>query len=299
MTPVAKAERKDALACPLCGSELVARGPGLRTCPTHGDFTCQHSIWRFLETSLDPFDGHWSAYEGSEIAAAKLAAARRFLKPVLDDPGFDASAAVVDAGCGDGVHFEVLHDHVGGTAAFYGLDASLEVLRQFRARRPSGWTSLHGDLKHLPLRGGSIDLCLSYGALAYSGDLHRGLRELVRVAKPGGRVGVWIYPRPTGLGGAAFRLLRTVVRRLPSALQARVADAIVPLLPWLPTQSGLTLRNATWRQCREIVLVNIAPPVLEMPRLSNLHALVADLGCDLMDLPDQAPGTLWMRKRTA
>ena len=42
-----------------------------------------------------------------------------------------------------------------------------------------------------------------------------------------------------------------------------MVSAIVPLLPVLPVRSGVNLFNSTWRQCAEVVEVNLLPSVLD------------------------------------
>ena len=162
-------------------------------------------------------------------------------------------------------------------------------------RRASGIIGSVADAACLPLADDALDAALSFGVIAYTEDPEKALREIVRVVRPGGLVGLWVAPSRRDLLGRAFSLVRATCRALGPRATSLLADAIVPLLSLLPTRSGVSLRNATWRQCREVVLVNIAPPTLWLPELEEVRRLVTDAG--LVDLREDAahPVTIWAR----
>ena len=108
-----------------------------------------------------------------------------------------------------------------------------------------------------------MDCVIAFGVLSYTGNPLAGFKEMVRVTKKGGWVGVWTYPRKSLLPMLAFRLVRRLCRLLPEFWVDRLADLIVPFLGFLPTGSKLSLGNSSWRECREVVLVNITPNRLE------------------------------------
>ena len=105
-----------------------------------------------------------------------------------------------------------------------------------------------------------------------------------------------VYPRTTGFAGVAFRTVRTVVPHLPRWLQMRIADVIVPLLGFLPTASGVSLQNASWRACREVVRVNITPRRILLPTRAELEMRLEAEGCEFVFIDDGAPLTFWARK---
>jgi hypothetical protein len=129
--------------------------------------------------------------------------------------------------------------------------------------------------------------------LAYTASPEGSFAELCRVTRPGGLVGVWVYPRPRGLSGLLLRCTRGVCGLLGPWLQRRVADLIVPLLGLLPARSGLSLRNASWAECREVVLVNIAPARLAFPEPSEVRGWFTRHGVRVVDEDRAAPVTLW------
>ena len=110
---------------------------------------------------------------------------------------------VLDACCGTGDL--ALADLNAGAAEVVGLDFSERMLE--RARRKSDAVEwVEGDMLALPFEEGSFDaITVGFGVRNVE-DLEAGLRELRRVLKPGGRLGVLEITRPRGLLRPFFRL---------------------------------------------------------------------------------------------
>ena len=141
---------------------------------------------------------------------------------------------VLDACCGTG-DLAVAAQHAGGVVT--GLDFSERMLE--RARRKSGAVEwVHGDALALPFADDSFDATTVGFGVRNLADLDRGLRELHRVLKPGGRIGVLEITSPRGWlrpfyrlwfdglvplagkllpGGSAYTYLPASVRRFPGA----------------------------------------------------------------------------------
>ena len=110
---------------------------------------------------------------------------------------------VLDACCGTGDL--ALADLKAGAASVVGLDFSPRMLE--RARRKSDAVEwLEGDMLALPFEDSSFDAVTVGFGVRNVEDLEAGLRELRRVLKPGGRLGVLEITRPRGLLRPFFRL---------------------------------------------------------------------------------------------
>jgi demethylmenaquinone methyltransferase/2-methoxy-6-polyprenyl-1,4-benzoquinol methylase len=109
---------------------------------------------------------------------------------------------VLDACCGTG-DLALADERAGGRVT--GLDFSARMLERARAKSTSvEW--IEGDLLALPFDDGSFDSATVGFGVRNVDDLHAAIRELRRVLRPGGRLGVLEITRPTGPARPFFRL---------------------------------------------------------------------------------------------
>jgi demethylmenaquinone methyltransferase / 2-methoxy-6-polyprenyl-1,4-benzoquinol methylase len=141
---------------------------------------------------------------------------------------------VLDACCGTG-DLAIAALHTGGVVT--GLDFSERMLERARAKSTEiEW--VQGDALALPFADDSFDAATVGFGVRNLDDLERGLRELKRVLRPGGRLGILEITKPRGWlrpfyrlwfdglvplagkllpGGAAYTYLPASVRRFPGA----------------------------------------------------------------------------------
>jgi demethylmenaquinone methyltransferase/2-methoxy-6-polyprenyl-1,4-benzoquinol methylase len=137
---------------------------------------------------------------------------------------------MLDACCGTG-DLAVAGLRAGGRVT--GLDFSERMLE--RARRKSGEVEwVQGDALALPFEDGSFDAATVGFGVRNLDDLERGLAELRRVLRSGGRVAILEITRPRGLLAPFYRLW---------------FDGVVPLLgKALPGGSAYTYLPASVRR---------------------------------------------------
>jgi demethylmenaquinone methyltransferase/2-methoxy-6-polyprenyl-1,4-benzoquinol methylase len=120
-------------------------------------------------------------------------------------------------------------------AQVVGLDFSERMLERARRKEP-GIEWIQGDLLELPFEDGSFDAGTVGFGVRNVADLEKGMSELRRVLKPGGRIGILEITRPRGPlrlfyrlwfdvliplagkilpGGKAYTYLPASVRRFP------------------------------------------------------------------------------------
>jgi demethylmenaquinone methyltransferase/2-methoxy-6-polyprenyl-1,4-benzoquinol methylase len=132
---------------------------------------------------------------GSDAAWRRRAAAA-----ALPSPG-----SALDVACGSGKLTQRLLHRAGPGGLVVGLDFSAGMLRR-AAERAAGPEYIRGDGLSLPFAEGSFDaVTVGFGLRNYADPLE-GLREMLRVLKPGGRACVLEFVRPKGgLVGGAYR----------------------------------------------------------------------------------------------
>ena len=122
-----------------------------------------------------------------------------------------ADRDVLEIGCGTGM---ILKEIAPIAKRAVGLDISPGMLEKARAR---GLEVVEGTATELPFEDGSFDSVYSFKVLSHVEDIHRAMREVARVLRPGGRGALEFYNT---------RSLRYVIKRLkkPHAISATTTD---------------------------------------------------------------------------
>jgi arsenite methyltransferase len=101
---------------------------------------------------------------------------------------------VLDLGSGGGIDVLLSAKRVGPTGLAYGVDMTDEMLELARRNAAeAGVRNAHflkGQIENVPLPDASVDVVISNCVINLSTDKPRVLREIHRVLRPGGRVGV-------------------------------------------------------------------------------------------------------------
>ncbi len=154
------------------------------------------------------FDDHWirdpvARKEWLELEAPReeeyeIGLARRYLKPLLEQLGYEPGrATVLSAGCGMGSDVDVLSD---AGYATWGIDIGNRVLC-WHQRKTQGRLA-RADIRSMPFEGEQFDFILSLNTIEHIGVIgdsirvapdyldqrRRALRSLLRVLKPGGHL---------------------------------------------------------------------------------------------------------------
>jgi demethylmenaquinone methyltransferase / 2-methoxy-6-polyprenyl-1,4-benzoquinol methylase len=138
--------------------------------------------------------------------------------------GLEPGGSALDIACGSGKLTAVLARIAGPGGRVVGLDFSPQMLDIARRDHP-GIEFLEGDALSLPFDDATFDASTNAFGLRNLADPVRGLREMLRVLKPGGRPVVLEFVRPPeNLVGTAYRLyLRTLLPAIGGALSGQPA----------------------------------------------------------------------------
>jgi demethylmenaquinone methyltransferase/2-methoxy-6-polyprenyl-1,4-benzoquinol methylase len=128
--------------------------------------------------------------------------AARTFKDILARP----DARALDLCCGTGDMTLALRRRAAGGARLCGVDFSHPMLERAYAKSADprmGW--IEADALQLPFADGSFDLVTAAFGFRNLADYDAGLREIVRVLKPGGECGILDFGEPKGLIGKFYR----------------------------------------------------------------------------------------------
>ncbi|MBV9597100.1 MAG: class I SAM-dependent methyltransferase [Chloroflexi bacterium] len=119
---------------------------------------------------------------------------RNVVQNVVDAARPGAGESIAEIGCGSGAVARWLAHHTGGANPITAVDVNAYLLREAAALSESDPTAQRityrqGDAQALPIPSDSFDVTLTFTVMEEL-DADRMLAELVRVTRPGGRVGV-------------------------------------------------------------------------------------------------------------
>jgi SAM-dependent methyltransferase len=162
-----------------------------------------------LSTVKQPQQATWPTGDSAAVGARTLLTSELLCESI----DLHAGERVLDVACGSG------NAALAAARRFcrvVGVDDDPELLEQARQRAEAEGlkvTFLEGDAEDLPFPDGSFEVVLSACEAMLTPDLERAAGELLRVCRPGGRIGM-ISWTPDGYIGELFAVIG---RHLPSA----------------------------------------------------------------------------------
>jgi demethylmenaquinone methyltransferase/2-methoxy-6-polyprenyl-1,4-benzoquinol methylase len=136
--------------------------------------------------------------------------------------GLAPGGSALDVACGSGKLTAELARIAGEGGRVVGLDFSPQML-EIAGRDHPAIEFIEGDALKLPFDDARFDASTNAFGLRNLADPVKGLREMVRVVKPGGRVVILEFVRPPeNLFGAAYRIyLRTMLPAVGGAVSGQ------------------------------------------------------------------------------
>ena len=179
------------------------------------------------------------AYVGVTKHLGGISASRRLLEACH----VAEAREVLDVGCGIGV--EPVRIATTTSARVVGLDISDQMLAWADQRaREAGVRGrielVRGDVLDLPFASDRFDAVLCESVLAFVEDKKRAIRELVRVTRPGGWVGL----------NEAFHVTDTASPKVASLVRRFTPGDLIALDGWKALWAGSGLRERTVRVYR-------------------------------------------------
>ncbi len=199
-------------------------------------------------------------------------------------------------GCGDGVHWHYLKKIKGLPIHFTGVDIALQPIEFLKNNSSDQHDSfIQMNACELHFEDDSFDFVFAYGVIGYTEDPARAFKEMARVCKAGGYVGIF-SPEIKGISKAILDAARSAASLFGRRGKQVLADILVPFFGLAPSESGINLRNATWRQVREVILTDIAPPHLAILPHHDLVNWFKESNLEIIFDDKQIRSIVWGRK---
>jgi ubiquinone/menaquinone biosynthesis C-methylase UbiE len=144
----------------------------------------------------------WAPYYDFAVNLTTLGQARRLRKMTIDQALINPGDSVLDVGCGTG-EVTLLAKIRTKQGSVYGIDPSPEMIAVARKKAASKRLDIDfrmGVIEALPFPDSSLDVVTSSLMMHHLPEplKERGLAEIYRVLKPGGRLLIADFLRPTG-----------------------------------------------------------------------------------------------------
>lgn len=145
----------------------------------------------------------WAPYYDIAVNITTLGQARRLRKTTLDHALIDPGDHVLDIGCGTGDVALLAKPRAGKDGQVFGIDPAPEMISVARSKAARKGLKIDfrmGVIESLPFEDASIGVVTSSLMMHHLPDdlKVRGLAEIYRVLKPGGRLLIADFMRPTG-----------------------------------------------------------------------------------------------------
>ena len=180
------------------------------------------------------------SYERYQVASLFGPLAHLFLKTMALQVG----ERVLDVACGTGIVARLAAPQVGATGHVTGMDLNPGMLAVAAAHAPASGAPIDwrvGDAGALPCADASYDVVLCQQGLQFFADPAHALREMHRVVRPGGRLGlcVWTRIEQTPFNYAVYTaIVRVLGRETAARLLAPFALGDLAALETLITAAG-------------------------------------------------------------
>ena len=259
----------------------------------------EHATGREMKkqnNNSDYYASHWQLFQQDDVPQTKLDGAGHFFSPVMKELQ-ENNISILDAGCGDGVHWRYLRSLPQQTFTYCGIDVADSAIAHLQKQTGNKDDSFKVmNLNKLDLPDDAFDVVFAFGVLGYCDDPFASFRELCRVCKPGGMIGLF-SPEISGMKKTFFQTLRAFCKGMNLEQKRRVAKLIIPIYGLLPSNSKMSTQNADPLQLEEVIMTNIAPPQLTFIPNAEIQNWYRAQGIEITSSSELEKTTIWGKKK--
>lgn len=263
------------LRCPITGDDLV-KTDGKLVSINHPEisYPIVDGVIDFIGKSAD-YDEHWEQFSDLEASTTKLNQAKDFVK-WIDSPDqiFSKKRGIVlDVGCGDGNHIPFFPDDWLKIAIDYSTAVNLV---HSRYKNTPNLYVIRADAAKLPFKDSIADVLISYGCINCMPDPTKGVAESCRVLGEGGILALWGYGTKSFFIAKTINLVRKLAKFLKIfKLQGLLSFALIPALLFIPSNTGISPKKNSIKECMEIISTNLSPDFIHVLYSWNWKDLVS------------------------
>lgn len=248
------------------------------------------------QDNTDYYASHWQLFQQEDVPQTKLDGAQHFFSPVMKELQ-ESNISILDAGCGDGVHWRYLRSLPNQNFTYCGIDVADSAIAHLQKQTSHKNDSFKVmNLNKLDLPDAAFDVVFAFGVLGYCDDPFASFKELCRVCKPGGFIGLY-SPEIGGMKKLFFQTLRAFCKGMNLEQKRRVAKLIIPIYGLLPSNSKMSTHNAGKLQLEEVIMTNIAPPQLTFIPNIEIQDWYRSQGIEITSNSELEKTTVWGKKR--
>ena len=174
---------------------------------------------------------------------------------------------VLEVGCGAGTLTSEFARQGAVTCAVDLSDRAIALTKTRFSRSGLRGHIIHGDGERLPFRDGTMDYVWSWGVLHHTENTGEAVREIYRVLRPGGRIGIMLYHKNSFRYWVHLLLLRGILQG--KLLTLSVQDLVTRYT------DGAVAKHYTRRQAKKL-----------FPGFRSIRTRLFGLKSELLPIPD-------------
>ena len=178
----------------------------------------------------------WKKFTTTENLKAKKFILQRFKNYKSFNKNFFKNKTIVDVGCGGGRYTNALKNL--GAKKVFGVDYGIDGIKLAKSNyKRKNIFFKQQNVLNMNFSDNKFDIVFCNGVLHHTSDRDKGIKELIRICKPGGHIFLYLY----GSGGLfwdARKRMNKIMKSIPEYYSQKVLDLI-----GLPTDRFIFMDN--------------------------------------------------------